>query len=69
MHEGLSSTFDGANEALLSNDYRTVAKEADELLQAAGLLALDHAGVEFARLCRRLLRAKIEYLRIEADRL
>lgn len=68
VHAGLSAAFDGANEALLSNNYRTIANEADELLQAAGLPTLDHAGADFTRLCRRLLRAKIEFLRIESDR-
>jgi integrase len=45
-----------------------VEREADELLKAAGLPALDHAGAEFGRLCRRLLQANIEYTRIERDR-
>ncbi len=69
MYGGLSAAFDGAYEALLSNDYRSITTEADELLQAAGLPILDRTGADFARLCHRLLRAKIEYLRIEADRL
>ncbi|MBK9946432.1 MAG: hypothetical protein IPP12_04495 [Nitrospira sp.] len=65
---GLSALFDGASEDLTSGDYRRFSKEADELLQAAHLPALDHASPEFTRLCRRLLRAKIEYARVEADR-
>jgi len=65
---GLSELLDGASEALTEGDYRTVTTEADELVQAAGLPALDHASVDFTRLCRRLLRAKIEYAQTEADR-
>lgn len=68
VQDGLSAAFDGAHEALLAGDHRKVAEEADQLLQAAGLPALDHSGADFARLCRRLLRAKIEFLRVESDR-
>lgn len=68
LQGGMSYQFDEVRETLASGDYRKVAKEADELLQAAGLPALDHASPDFAKLCRRLLRAKIEYLRIEYDR-
>lgn len=65
---GLSELFDGAREALADGDYRTVIKEADELLRVAGLPALDHTSADFTRLCRRLLRAKVEYAQTEADR-
>ena len=65
---GLSELFDGAREALADGDYRTVTKEADELLRVAGLPALDHTSADFTRLCRRLLRAKVEYAQTEADR-
>ena len=65
---GLSELFDGAREALAEGDYRTVTKEADELLQSAGLPALNHSSADFIRLCRRLLRAKIEYAQTEAAR-
>jgi hypothetical protein len=65
---GLSELFDGAREALAGGDYRTVTREADELLRAAGLPALDHTSADFTRLCRRLLRAKIEYAQTEAAR-
>jgi len=64
----LSDQFDEANEALLTNNWRTVEREADDLLKSAGLPMLDHDGADFGRLCRRLLLAKQEYLRIEADR-
>ena len=64
----LSDKFDEVSEALLTNNWRTIAPEADELLKATGLPPPDHSGVEYARLCRRLLVAKQEYLRIEADR-
>lgn len=64
----LSDQFDEANEALLTNNWRKIEKEADELLKSAGVPALDHDGADFGRLCRRLLLAKQEYLRIEADR-
>lgn len=66
--EGLSIMFDETHEALLGNNYRKIEKEADELLRAAGLPPLDHDGADFGRLCRRLLLAKQEYTRIEADR-
>ena len=64
----LSDQFDEAQEALLFNNWRIVEREADELLKSAGLPMLDHDGADFGRLCRRLLLAKQEYLRIEADR-
>jgi integrase len=68
VYHVLSDQFDEAHEALVTNNYRKVEHEADALLKAAGLPALDHAGADFGRLCRRLLLAKQEYLRIEADR-
>jgi len=64
----LSDQFDEASEALLTNNWHTVEREADELLKSAGLPMLDHDGADFGRLCRRLLLAKQGYLRIEADR-
>ena len=36
------------------NNWRKVEREADALLQAAGLASLDHEGAEFGRLSRRL---------------
>jgi hypothetical protein len=65
---GLSIMQEEATEALLGNDYRQIEGEADALIKAAGLPALDHAGVEFGRLCRRLLVAKQEYVTIEEER-
>lgn len=65
---GLSIMQDESYEALVSCDYRTIAAEADELLKSAGLPPLDHDGVEFGRLCRRLLIAKQEYVTIEEER-
>ncbi len=53
---------------LLSNDFRRTEKEAEELLKAAGLPPLDHDSMEFGRLCRRLLRAKLDYAQIEMER-
>ncbi len=64
----LSDQLDEAHEALVTNNWRKVEREADALLQAAGLPAFDHEGAEFGRLCRRLLLAKQEYLQIENDR-
>ena len=58
VYSVLSDQFDEASSALLSCDYGAIAKEADELLRSAGLPILDHAGKDFGRLCRRLLRAK-----------
>ena len=43
----LSDLQEDAYEALQANNYKTVATEADELLKAAGLPALDHDGAEF----------------------
>jgi hypothetical protein len=54
--------------ALRDRNYRTVAPEADALLQDEGLPRLEHDSIPFKRLCRRLLRAKIDRLSIEEDR-
>jgi integrase len=64
----LSDQLQDAFKALVSCDYRTIEKEADELLAASGLPALDHKGAQFGRLCRRFLIAKQKYLRIESER-
>ena len=53
---------------LLSNDFRRTEKEAEELLKAAGLRPLDRDSMEYGRLCRRLLRAKLDYAQIEMER-
>ncbi len=66
--DGLGIMFDEAHEALLGNDYRRIESEADALVKAAGFPPMDHDSADFGRLCRRLLRAKIEYTRIETDR-
>jgi hemin uptake protein HemP len=63
----LSDLGDAAHEALVTNNWRTVEREADTLLRAAGQPALDHEGADFRRLCRRLLLAKQEYLWIESE--
>ncbi|MBX3301595.1 MAG: site-specific integrase [Nitrospira sp.] len=57
-----------AEDDLLSNDFRRIEKEADELLASASLPPLDHDSAEYGRLCRRLLRAKLDYAKIEMDR-
>lgn len=62
---GLSLAFDNAYEGLRGNDYRSIEGEAESLLVGAGRLS----GDDYKRFCRRLLHAKIEYLRIEYDRL
>jgi len=64
----LSDQLEEAHEALVTNNFRKIEKDADELLKSAGLPALDHDGAEFGRLCRSLLRAKQDYLRMEAER-
>jgi integrase len=64
LHDQLEEAYGD----LLSNDFRRIEKEADELLASAGLPLLDHDSVEFGRLCRRLLRAKQDFIRIEMDR-
>ena len=61
----LSDQGDAAHEALVTNNWQTVEREADALLRAVGQPALDHDGADFGRLCRRLLLARQEYLRIE----
>ncbi len=53
---------------LLSNDFRRIEHEADELLKSAGLAPLDHDSAEYGRLCRRLLRAKQDYAHTELER-
>ena len=64
----LSNKFESLQEDLVSNDLRSIATEADDLLKLAGL-TLGKDSAEFRQVCRRLLRAKIEVLRVEADRL
>jgi integrase len=66
--DGLGIMFDEAHEALLGNDYRRIESDADALIKAAGFPPMDHDSADFGRLCRRLLRAKIKYTRIETDR-
>ncbi|MDE3042627.1 MAG: tyrosine-type recombinase/integrase, partial [Nitrospirota bacterium] len=68
IHLAMSNEFDTVADALLSCNYVKVEKEADELLKTASLPHLDHDSADFGRLCRRLLRAKQDVLRIEADR-
>jgi len=66
--DGLDTMHDITLEALLENDFRSIGREADELLKSAGLPALDHDGADFRRLCRRLLQARIEFTEIERKR-
>ena len=65
---GLDIMHDIAYEDLLGNDYRRIEVDADALIKAAGFPPMDHDSADFGRLCRRLLRAKIEYTKIETDR-
>jgi len=64
----MEASVNDAREALASNNFRVVEKEADDLLKSAGLPALDHDSAEYGRLCRRLLRAKMEFAKIQKDR-
>jgi hypothetical protein len=66
--EGLDIMAELTHEALLGNDYRKIEAEADALIQAAGFPSMDKESAEYGRLCRRLLRARLEYTRIETDR-
>lgn len=66
--DGLSIALDDTEEMLMGCDYRRIAREADELLVAAGLPLLNHDGAAFGRLCRRLLIGKQEVYRIETNR-
>jgi hypothetical protein len=66
--DGLSLMFEQATEALLGNDYRKIESDADALIQAACFPPMHHDSADFGRLCRRLLRARIEYTKIETDR-
>ena len=66
----LSDQLDEAHEALVTNNWRKVEREADALLQAAGLPAHDHAGAEFGRLCRRFaLMVRLFEQRVESKEL
>ncbi len=64
----LHDQMEDAGDALVSNDFRKIELEADELLKAAGLPPLDHDSAEYGRLCRRLLRAEMDYAQIEMQR-
>lgn len=64
----LHDQLEDVGAALLSNDFRKIEQEADELLRSAGLPLLDHDSAEYGRLCRRLLRAKQDSTRIEMER-
>jgi len=66
---GLSHMFDDAQEDLIGRNYTPVGQEVDELVKRAGLPAMNHSGTDFGRLARLLLLAKMEYTRIESDRL
>ena len=46
----------------------TSSRRLTNSLKSAGLPALDHDSVEFARLCRRLLVAREEYIQVERER-
>lgn len=54
--------------AMMSSDYHKVSQDMDEILKDAELPLLDHSSIEFKRMCRRLLRAKIELAGIEKER-
>jgi hypothetical protein len=45
-----------------------VEQDADEILKTAGLPLLEHDSVEFKKLCRRLILAKMDLLNVETDR-
>ena len=49
-------------------NYRRVAQEADEILKAANMPRLTHDSIEFKRLCRRFLLAKMDLLRTQTER-
>ena len=66
--DGLDIMSDEVDEALMSNDFRKIERDADQLLRSAGLPQLEHDSVEFARLCRRLLVARQEYIQVERER-
>lgn len=64
----LHDQMEDAARDLLSNNFRRIEQEAEELLKAAGLAPLDHDSAEYGRLCRRLLRAKMDYAHTEMAR-
>src|SRR5215472_4940271 len=66
--DGLDTVHGITLDALLENDFRQIAREADDLLKSAGLPPLDHDGADFLRLSRRLLQARIEFIEIERKR-
>lgn len=67
--DGLGEMRDLAYEALVSNDFRRVVRDADELLQAADVPLLSHDSDAFKYLCRRLLQMQLRYTDIETSRL
>lgn len=62
------SQHEHLHETMASNDYRTVSPEVNGILKDAGLAFLDHDSLESKKLCRRLLRAKIELVGIDKKR-
>jgi integrase len=62
------SQMEDLNEDLGRCNYHRVEHDADEILKAAGLPPLAHDSVEFKRLCRKLILAKMDLLSIETDR-
>jgi integrase len=66
--DGLDIMAETTREALLGNDFRKIEIEANELIKAAGFPPMDRESAEYGRLCRRLLRARLEYTRIETER-
>ena len=64
----LVDTVEEIADDLQACDYRRIQLDAAKLIKAAGLPAMDQRGADFGRLCRRLLVAQQDYLRMEIER-
>lgn len=64
----LEDSLNEAKEALAANDFRIVEDEVAALLKASGLLQLKPGSAEYGQLCRRWLRSKVEFFKVQIDR-
>ncbi len=64
----IQGNIDDAKEALASNDFGSVRDEVINLLKSGGLPIPDHTSASWGRFCRRFLRAKVEFSKIQLGR-
>ena len=62
------SQMEDLYEDLSRCNYHRAEQDANDILKAAGVPLLDHESIEFKRLCRRLILAKMDLLNIVTDR-